>query len=375
LSYDGDGRRMRVTVSARTLAMVAFSATYGPYFYDDLAGALRSALRGDRVPLLKLVAEAEGGGTNAGPVRPYSEGLDAAVACHDYPQLYDMRSRPSTRLRQYQRALTRRTSAHPGTYGPFTVREYARSDWQELNWCTRWPKAAADNPAHPPRPRGGRYPDVPTLVLSGELDSITTPAEGAMVARQFPRSKQILVRNSFHVTAVGDTDGCAVRILRRFLRTPSHWPRHGCASKVPPIRALGIYPRTLRGVTIAQGRGPVLARRVAPAAASTVADVLDRWWSNYSGHSPGLRGGRWSYTGDRTTVFHLHGVRLTADLAVSGTATWHRFKNRIAVDLTVSAHGHHGILHGSWATRARGARASLHGVFAGHPVRATFRAP
>jgi hypothetical protein len=113
---------MRVTVSAPTLAMVAFSATYGPYFYDDFTAALRSALRGDRVPLLKLVAEAEGGGTNAGPVRAYSEGLDAAVACHDYPQLYDMTARPSTRLHQYDRALTRRTATHPHTYGPFTIR-------------------------------------------------------------------------------------------------------------------------------------------------------------------------------------------------------------------------------------------------------------
>ncbi len=374
-SHDGDGKRMRVTVNAETLTMIAFDATYGYPFYRDFTGALRSALRGDRVPLFKLVAEAEGGGTNAGPVRPYSEGLDAAVACHDYPQLYDMTASPSTRLRQYRRALARRTASHPATYGPFTVREYARSDWQELDWCTRWPKAAASNPARPPRPRGGHYPDVPTLVLSGELDSITTPAEGAMVARQFPRSKQILVRNSFHVTAVADTDGCAVRILRRFVRTPTHWPRHRCAAAVPPIRTLGSYPRRLRGVPVAPGRGSALARRIAPASALTVADLFDRWYSNYSGHSPGLRGGRWSYTGDRTTVFHLHHVRFAADLAVSGTATWHLYRNAVSVDLKVVAHGRRGSLHGTWLTRARGARATLHGVFAGHPVRATFRAP
>ena len=111
MSYDGDGRRMRATVNPETLAMVAFSATYGPYFYDDLTAALRSALRGDRVPLLKLVAEAEGGSTDAGPVRAYSEGLDAAVACHDYPQLYDMTASPAARLRQYDRALSRRTAS------------------------------------------------------------------------------------------------------------------------------------------------------------------------------------------------------------------------------------------------------------------------
>ncbi|MGA8246709.1 MAG: alpha/beta fold hydrolase, partial [Nocardioides sp.] len=243
VSHDGDGRRAHVTVSAMTLTTTAFGATYGPYAYRELTAALRSALRGDRAPLLRLVAEAEGGGTNAGPVRAYSEGLDAAVSCHDYPQLFDMTARPRTRLRQYHRALARRTEAYPHTYGPFTVREYAGSDWQELDWCTRWPRAAHDNPARPPRPRGGHYARVPTLVLSGELDSITTPAEGAIVARQFPRSKQIHVANSFHVTAVGDTDDCAVRILRRFVRTPEHWPAHRCARRVPPVRSLGTFPR------------------------------------------------------------------------------------------------------------------------------------
>ena len=105
------------------------------------------------MPLLREVAEAEGGGTNAGAVRAYSEGLDAAVACHDYPQLYDMTASPATRLRQYDRALSRRTASKPSTYGPFAVREYARSDWQELDWCTRWPKAASDNAAAAPATR------------------------------------------------------------------------------------------------------------------------------------------------------------------------------------------------------------------------------
>jgi hypothetical protein len=297
------------------------------------------------------------------------------VICHDYPQLFDMTAPPPARIRQFHRAVSRRTATHPATYAPCTVREYARSDWQELDWCTRWPKAAADNPAHPPRPRGGHYPRVLTLVLSGELDSITTPAEGAIVARHFPRSKQIRFANSFHVTAIGDTDDCAVRVVRRFLRTPSQWPRHGCASQVPQLRATGGFPMRLGGVAVATGHGTVLARRVAPGAAATVADLLDRWWNNFSGHSVGLRGGRWSYTGDWTTVFHLHGVRLTRDLAVSGTAVWHRYARTMSVDLTVTAHGHRGRLHGTWDTRRNGARATLRGRFAGHPVTASFRAP
>ncbi|MGC4111748.1 MAG: alpha/beta fold hydrolase [Nocardioides sp.] len=368
ISHDADGRRAHVTVNAETLATTAFGATYGPYTYRELTAALRSALRGDRAPLLREVAEAEGGGTNAGPIRAYSEGLDAAVACHDYPQLFDMTAKPAVRRRQFQQAVAKRTARFPRTYGPFTIREYARSDWQELNWCTRWPTAAADNPARPPKPVGGHYSRVPTLVLSGELDSITTPAEAAMVTKQFPNAEHIVVANSFHVDAVGDTDDCAVRIVRRFLLTPSRSPRHGCAATVAPIRTMGIFARTLAGVPAGSGRGTPLARKVAPGAAATVADLIDRWWNSYSGHDVGLRGGHWTYTGDRTTVFHLHGVRLTSDLAVSGTARWLRYANRMRVDLTVSAHGQHGVLRGVWDTRTKGAQATLRGTFGGRRV-------
>jgi hypothetical protein len=46
----------------------------------------------------------------------------------------------------------------------------------------------------------------------------------------------------------------------------------------------------------------------------------------------------------------------------------------MSVDLTVTAHGRHGHLHGSWDTRRNGARATLRGTFAGEPLTATFRA-
>jgi hypothetical protein len=216
---------------------------------------------------------------------------------------------------------------------------------------------------------------VPTLVLSGELDSITTPAEGAMVARQFPRSRQILVSNSFHVTAYGDTDDCAVRLVRRFVRTPSRWPRHGCAGTVPPVRTLGAFPRRLTDVPLPPGPGSPRGRRIAAASAATVADLVDRWWNNYSGHGVGLHGGTFRYTGDRTTVFHLHGIRLLSDLAVSGTATWRRYGERMTVDLQVAAPGRRGRLHGSWDTRAVGSRAILRGTLGGHRVVVRFLAP
>ena len=217
VAFDADGRRMQVRVDASTLTTVAFGATYAPSFYRELTAALRSGLAGDRKPLLRLVAEATGGSTDGGPVRAYSEGLDAAVACHDYPQLYDMTASPQVRAAQYAAAL----ATSPTYYAPFTAQEYADSDWQSLDWCTQWPAAPATNPAGPPVPPSGSYSDVPVLVLSGELDSITTAAEGDLVAGQFPNARHVVVANSFHVTAISDTDDCAVDIVRAFVRSPS----------------------------------------------------------------------------------------------------------------------------------------------------------
>ncbi len=312
-AYDAEGTRTAVRVDGAALTSVAFGATYAPAFYRELTASLRSALRGDRAPLMRLVAESVGGSSDAGPARDYSEGLDAAVACQDYPQLYDMTAPPgAARERQLERAIARRTEAEPDTYGPFTVREYADSDWQMLDWCTRWPVASAANPAGPIRPIAG-YPDVPVLVLSGELDSITTAAEGELVRNQFPNARHIVVRNSFHVTALCDRDDCAERILRAFVSSPgSERSVAGCAEDVEPVRALGIVPRTLGDVS---GVG---IRRAGPAAALTVEDVVDRWWNNYSGAGVGLRGGTFSYTGSDVVKLRLDRYRLLQGLAVSG---------------------------------------------------------
>ena len=216
--------------------------------------------------------------------------------------------------------MRKRTQKHPHTYGPFTVKEYAGSDWQMLDWCLRWPTAPADDPAGPPRPPGGSYPDVPVLVLSGELDSITTPAEGAMILQQFPNATQIEIPNSFHVTALGDTDGVASDLVRQFVRHPHRIPETNDTS-VPPVDAMDVFP---------EHAADLGTKRTVDA---TVADVIDRWWNNYSGHGVGLHGGTFTYTGDRTTTFKLHGVRLVKDLAVSGTVTWHRYQGRVETDL------------------------------------------
>ncbi len=55
--------------------------------------------------------------------------------------------------------------------------------------------------------RGVRMPDVPALVLTGDLDTITTPAEGDQAAALFRNARRVIVENTGHVSAVGDPYG------------------------------------------------------------------------------------------------------------------------------------------------------------------------
>ena len=58
----------------------------------------------------------------------------------------------------------------------------------------------------------------PVLVVSGELDSVTTPHEGRRVAAEFPNSEYFEVRNAGHVDALYYPNGKAATEIRRFLR-------------------------------------------------------------------------------------------------------------------------------------------------------------
>jgi pimeloyl-ACP methyl ester carboxylesterase len=391
LAYDADGVRHRAVVNGAALVAVAFGATYGPEYYREFAASLRSALHGNRAPLLRLVAENVDSSSYDGAPAAYSEGLDAAVSCMDYPQLYNMADPPAKRLTEYKAAVKHEQAVDPKVYAPFTIEEYLHSVWEEANWCLKWPVPSAAHPAGPPAPPSGHYPSVPTIILSGELDSITTPTEGGLVKAEFPDARQIKIANSFHVTAEDDTDGCGSSIVRAFVAHPHHLTKAdtACASRVPPVRSLGRYYSSFTRQAPADARTgnavDLLGRRAAAAGAETVADLIDRWYNNYTGHGVGLYGGTFRYTGDHTITFHLHRVRLDRNLAVSGTMVWKPYQHSLTCTLSlrrVTMAGHtvtgasvNGSLTGHWNTRRKAVRATMTGALGGHALKVSMRAP
>jgi pimeloyl-ACP methyl ester carboxylesterase len=382
VAYDADGVRHHAVVTGAALVAVAFGATYGPEYYREFAASLRSALHGDREPLLRLVAENVDSSSYDGAASAYSEGLDAAVTCQDYPQLFNMADPPAKRLGEYKTSVRREQKLHPDVYAPFTISEYLHSIWEEADWCLKWPSPSAAHPAGPPAPPSGHYPSVPTLVLSGELDSITTPAEGALVAAAFPKARQVVVANSFHVTAEDDTDGCAVTVLRAFVAHPGRRltaPELRCTRHVPPVRTLGRYRTSYLSTTpaaaLAGNTAGTPSRRAAATGAETVADVLDRWYNNYSGRGVGLYGGSFTYSGGRTVTFRLHDLRLTRDLAVSGRVRWQPYHHTLTCQLSLRSAKVSGAVTSGWNTRRDNARATLTGTLNGHVLHVSMTAP
>ena len=186
-----NGTLHRVTADAPSLFAVFYNVGNNLIAYRDLDAAGRAYLgEGDARPLLRLVAEAEAGNAIGGNPIEFSDGLFDAVICADYHTLYDMRAPEQARRAQYRVSLAAKQVIDPAVYAPFTLQEAvdAPGDPESLDTCTAWP--AAPNWAHPAVPvqPTAQFPHVPVLVLSGELDTVTSPKEGAQTTALFPEA-------------------------------------------------------------------------------------------------------------------------------------------------------------------------------------------
>ncbi len=370
---DGDGTRTRVRLDEDALVQIASAGYWYPGLWRDLPAAIQAANDGDPAPILRLAAETVT--VEAGASDPYysSEALYLSVICHDYPQPWD----PSTPMGARRLEAERRIAAYPeGTFAPFSASAWTGTDYEGVFACLRWPSPARPDPPDPP---AAAYPDVQTLVLNGDLDTITASSGAREVARRFPASTFVELENSFHVTALYDADGCASRLYLRFVRDLAAGDT-SCAREIGELNLVTAFPGSV-GETSPALRAPGDEatrddRRLAAVAALTAADVVSRWMVNYDGVSVGLRGGRWWYTGDRRVRFELRNVRLVPAVAVTGTVRWaYRGGGSVRATLDVQAPGGSaGTLTVAWE-HVPGAEATLAGVVDGRRLRATMPAP
>lgn len=321
----------------------------------------------------------------------FSSGLAAAISCQDPPQVFDMNLPVPLRLDARERAMAQRAASAPDAYAPFTLAEYRRMplDYAFVDECVMWPAPAPDDGPLPLVRADGAYPDVPVLVLSGELDNITTVAEGAEAAAHFARGHQVVLVNSFHVNALPHArSDCGAQLAQRFLADLSPGDE-SCAQRVPPVRLVPRFARRAHELEPAQPatsnpRGGQLVRddsdeemlRTVSAVLLTCADVI--------AHAPedgqqgaGLRGG--AYRVSKSGTGHhadLSDVLWTEDVPVSGYITWRARGGPVHCWAVVGPKdGHRGYLDIEWSEAVSEARAQINGQLDARDVHAQAPAP
>ncbi|WP_435279975.1 alpha/beta fold hydrolase [Streptomyces sp. 1222.5] len=225
---DGSPREDRID----TLIRLVLAAGSDGEVYRNLMPTVEEYLRtGNIGPFLRLRGAILGvGSEDSGPVKEFSAGLYVAVMCNDYPQPF---MGGENRTDQYEEAVA---NLPENSFHPFTVSEWVNSSAAEFDSCLKWPQADSVKSSkvteslHIP-------PSLPVLVLSGELDTLTTPEEGRQTASGIGVSAQwVEVSNSVHITALDDRFGCAEKIVRRFIEEPLVNLDASCAKQTPALQ-------------------------------------------------------------------------------------------------------------------------------------------
>ncbi|WP_214416736.1 alpha/beta fold hydrolase [Sphaerisporangium fuscum] len=194
--------------------------------FGKLPLALRTAVAGDTGPLVELAEQVRpiSGALAAGPS---SMPLFVTMVCNDYPALWDRDDPVRRRARTYGARLAR---LDPRDYRPFRPRAWIAGIVDLGDLCLAWPGRPAPSP-----PGAGRLPDVPVLVLSGELDTSTPTEEGLLAADQYRDARVVEVPSTGHVPEKnGRASACAISIETGFIRL-RRVPDTGCLRHVAPI--------------------------------------------------------------------------------------------------------------------------------------------
>jgi pimeloyl-ACP methyl ester carboxylesterase len=305
-----DAKHFRGRLDENAVAGLAYSGG-SPYGLAQLPAIAASGRAGDLAPLrrvveTRLLTEAYGVTHPA----PRSESLAQALAteCHDFPRSFALADGPEARHAAYEQA---RAALDQRAFLPFSASAWTSTGFEAAATCIEWPDLPA---ATPPIAPGTAMPDVPVLVISGDLDANTPSSAGRQVAARFAHATFAEIPNVGHVPT--DASPCALKLGLRFVATKVA-EADACAgtgtppplSAPAPVRAAGVAPVKAPSATAAQ-------RRALAVVVATATDLQQQagMLQAYPTASA-LRGGRYVRAGKGV---RLDGARVVRDASVSG---------------------------------------------------------
>jgi pimeloyl-ACP methyl ester carboxylesterase len=331
----------RVILGEGSLAALMTAGTGPPFgppgsggFVDDneVLAAARAYANGDSVPLLRIGAEQIIPlSVDNGAQTFYSAGDFIAALCSDMQQPFKWSDSVTLRKGEMSAAISDLPSDY---FAPFTkgVVEYPIFAFEQQ--CINWQEPLSSVPVLPDKPV---FPNVPVLVLHGDMDAQISTEQARLVAEQFPQGQFVQVASSGHVTSGFGL--CGANISNNFIenlqpgdtscaRTPETvWPAVGRF----PLLASDALPA--KPATGNHGTTPDL--QVVSVAIATMKDALQRTTLG-STSGVGLRGGTFQDTfGAASQVITLSGCLFTNDVSVSGTITY-GFDTSVSANLSVT---------------------------------------
>ncbi|HET6506207.1 MAG TPA: alpha/beta hydrolase [Baekduia sp.] len=299
-----------VTTSIRDeseLLLMIMSGDLNPFLQAALPGAIDAAAHGDAAPLLRLRRLAQGPDT---PVSDFSAGLNVATTCADVALPYTW----ATPFPDRWSAWLHGSDAVPDSaFAPFT--RHAVIDTSVAHDCLRWPQG--DLPA---APSTAPLPDVPTLLLSGRLDTRTPTENARELLPALPRAQLLTVAGTGHDVLDSDTTGCAAKALGRWadgqaIGDPCQGRDNAVTVLSRPAGSLSDYRRA-PGVAGERGRELfAVLDTLADAQVSALQTIFAGFTKVEGG---GLRGGWFGAAADGVSL-RLHRYQLVPGLRVTGS--------------------------------------------------------
>jgi pimeloyl-ACP methyl ester carboxylesterase len=332
------GRSLKVRLDRDGVLDILLAGDLNPTLRSELPGAMRSAIRSDTRPLLRLLLRAKGltGIPDARAQGPLddadSDALFAATRCEESVFPWDRNAGAEQRAGQALSAAR----AHPASdFQPFGYRVALRSE--SIPVCLAWP--AASPPPAPPAPLA----PVPTLILSGGFDLRTPREDGAGVAARIPGAQLVAVPFTGHSVVTSDLSDCTKNAIAAFF---AGQPTAQC----PNVQQI-IAPSPIAPTRLSRVRGATKALKTIAAVSATVRDV------------------RLQFLGDEIAAGRATpvGAKVAGLRSGHATATSHGYLlRRVEFVPGVTVNGAIAAQQGT-ATLTIGGRAAPHGTLTLHP--------
>jgi pimeloyl-ACP methyl ester carboxylesterase len=326
------GSGLKVTLDQDGMLDILLAGDLNPTLRSELPGAMRSAIKDDTRPLLRMLLRAKGltgipGTRLQGPLDDAdSDALFVATRCEESTFPWDRNAAALDRANQAIVAA----KAHPVTdYQPFNYKVALRSE--SVPVCVAWPDAS------PPPAAPGPLPPVPTLILSGGFDLRTPREDAASVALRIPGAQLVGVPYTGHSVVTSDLGDCSKNALAAFFAGQP-------AAQCPDAKQV-IAPSPIAPTRFSRLAGRTKALKTIAAVSATVRDVRLQFLGDEiaagqatpSGSKvAGLRSGHATAT---SRGFTLRRVEFVPGVVVSGTIPAEAGSSTVTISGRAAPHG------------------------------------